>query len=373
MRFSSKTMLAMVSTLCAFTALSTLPASAEETYRPECFAPAPDNAKTMKYEKRDGPYRVAFVNGFAGNDWRVTAIQSAKAWAARDENKAKLAEFTVVSVGNDSAAQIAAIDNFIAAGYDAITFIAVNPTAFSSVIKRAEQAGTVLVPFDNTLDTDAIVQVNEDQFELGATKARAVVEAIEEAKGKVEGTVLEVSGLPGNSTDRDNHEGMRSVLDQHPGLTVVQVVGNWDAGTAQKVTADALATHGQFDGLLVQEGAIGALNALKNAGHPAIPFGGDAGNGTRRLVVEGKYPGVTAAQAPAMSAVALEAAVTLLEGHPLPQKVALPIPQKANDELKEGTDFFPDLPDTFYTTTGYPNCFPVFTPDELLGQTPDNT
>lgn len=367
-----KTTASVAAILCAYS-LVPLTAQAQETHRAECFAPAPDNAKSIKYEKREGPYRVAFVNGFAGNDWRVTAIQSAKAWAAREENKAKLKEFTVVSVGNDSSAQIAAIDNFIAAGYDAITFIAVNPTAFSSVIKRAEQAGTILVPFDSTLDTDAIVQVNEDQVELGALKARAVVEALEKTKGKVEGTILEIAGLPGNSTDRDNQEGMRSVLEKYPGLKVVQVVGNWDAGTAQKVTADAIATNGQFDGLLVQEGAVGALNALKNANHPVIPFGGDAGNGTRRLVVEGKYPGVTAAQAPAMSAVALEAAVTLLEGHSLPQKIALPIPQKPNDELKEGVDYFPNLPDTFYTATGYPNCFPVFTPEELLGQTPDNT
>ena len=59
------------------------------------------------------------------------ARSNPKAWAARPENAAKLAEFTVVSVGNDSAAQITAIDNYIAAGYDAIVFIAVNPTAFN--------------------------------------------------------------------------------------------------------------------------------------------------------------------------------------------------------------------------------------------------
>lgn len=369
--FNKAALAASAAMLCVFSFTSAV--RAEDTHRPECFSAAPDNAKVIKYEKRDGPYKIAFVNGFAGNDWRVTAIQGAKAWAAREENKAKLSEFTVVSVGNDSAAQIAAIDNFIAAGYDAITFIAVNPTAFSSVIKRAEQAGTVLVPFDNVLDTDAIVQVNENQFELGAMKAEAVVREIEKAKGKVEGSVLEVSGLPGNATDRDNHLGMRSVLDKHPGLKVVQVVGNWDAGTVQKVTADAIATNGNFDGVMVQEGTIGALNAMKNAGHPVVPIGGDAGNGARKLIAEGKYPGLTAAQAPVMSAVALEAAVSLLEGNALPQKVFLPIPNKDNAELKEGTDYFPNLPDTFYTTTGYPNCFPVFTPEELLGQTPDNT
>ena len=35
-------------------------------------------------------------NGYAGNDWRITAIQSAKAWAASPENAAKLKEFKVV-------------------------------------------------------------------------------------------------------------------------------------------------------------------------------------------------------------------------------------------------------------------------------------
>lgn len=365
----------MAASLCLFTALcGTLSvAHAADTFRPECFSPAPDNKKVISYDKHKGPYKIAFVNGFAGNDWRITAIQGAKAWAARPENKSKLAEFTVVSVGNDSAAQIAAIDNFIAAGYDGITFTAVNPSAFKAVIKRAAKAGTVLVPFDNVLDTDEIVQVNENQFELGKMKAQAVIDGIKAAKGKVEGTVLEVSGLPGNATDRDNHDGMRSVLDKEAGLKVVQVVGNWDAGTVQKVTADAIATNGKFDGVMVQEGSIGALNAMKNAGHPVVPFGGDAGNGARRLLSEGKFPGVTAAQAPVMSSIALEAIVSLLDGKSLPQKIFLPIPSKPNADLKEGTDFFPKLPDTFYTATGYPNCIPVFTPQELLGQTPDNT
>lgn len=352
--------------------LSANVAFAQETYRPECFTPAPTSKRVISYPAKEGPYKIAFVNGYAGNDWRTTAIQSAKAWAARPDNKAKLAEFKVVSVGNDSAAQIGAIDNFIAAGYDAITFIAVNPSAFDAVIKRAERAGTVLVPFDAVLDTDQIVQINEDQFQLGALKAQAVVDAIQAAKGKVEGKILEVSGLPGNSVDRDNHEGMRSVLDKYPGLTVVQVVGNWDAGTVQKVTADAIATQGPFDGILVQEGTIGAINAVLTANHPIVPIGGDAGNGARMAIAEHKIPGITAAQAPALSAMALTTAVTLLEGHPLPQTVFFGIPQKKNEELVSGTDYFPDLPKTYYTATGFPGCDAPFTPDELLGQTAEN-
>ncbi|MEW7009601.1 sugar ABC transporter substrate-binding protein [Lentilitoribacter sp. EG35] len=344
----------------------TAPASAE-THRAECFAPAPETS-TISYDAKEGPYKIAFVNGFAGNDWRIQAIQSAKAWANRADNKDKIEEFTVVSVGNDSAAQIAAIDNFIAAGYDAITFIAVNPTAFEPVIRRAQRAGTILVPFDNVLDTDKIVQVNESQLALGTLKAQSVMD---ELGGKAS-KILMVNGLPGNSTDRDRRLGMMSVFEKVDGLEIVEVVGNWDTGTSQKVVADALATHGTFDAVVSQHGSAGTINAMQAAGHPIVPMGVDGENGVRMLMSELSIPGISASQAPAMSAIALEAAVELLQGQELPQTIFLPIPQVKSADLKSGENYFPDLPKSFNTGTGYAECFAPFTPDELLAQTPDN-
>ncbi len=63
----------------------------------------------------------------------------------------------------DVPAQISAINNFIDAGYDAVVVNAQNPTAFGPVIKRAEEAGVVLVAFDNILDTKDAINVNVDQ------------------------------------------------------------------------------------------------------------------------------------------------------------------------------------------------------------------
>jgi ribose transport system substrate-binding protein len=358
----------------SFFCLAPLAQAQEETYRPGCFQPAPDNKALIKYEAHKPPYKLAFVNGYSGNDWRMTTIRGIKAWAARPENKAKYSEFRVVSVGNDSAAQIAAIDNYIASGYDAIVFLAVNPSAFDAVIRRADQAGVVLVPYDNIVDSDKIVLINEDQFELGRMKAQAVLDGIKAANnGEAKGRVLEVGGVAGSSVDRDNHEGMVSVFKNEPGIEFITMEGKWDAGTGQKVTADALATYGNLAGLIVQEGAIGPLTALENANHPVIPIGVDGGNGSRMIAVKKGYPGVSAAQAPVMSAVAMEAAIALLEGHTLPNKVFLPIPHKYLNELVEGVDYFPNLPDTFYTTTGYPQCFPVFTPEEILNQNADDS
>jgi len=347
-------------------ALATATAQAE-TYNASCFAPAEGVTKTMQIDGREGPYKLALVNGFAGNDWRIQMIQSVKAWAAKPENAKLIDELAIVSVGNDAAAQISAIDNYIAAGYDGIIFIAVNPTAFDAVIKRAERAGTVLVPFDNVLDTDRVVQVNEPQKELGALKAKTVLERI----GKEKPRILEVRGLPGNSTDRDRHLGMRSILDP-AGAEVIEVVGNWDTGTVQKVVADALATHGQFDGVVCQHGCAGAINAMVDAGHPIVPFGGDAENGVRIQMAEHKVPGVSAAQAPAMSVIAMMAAVAQLQGHELPQLIHLPIPFVYSEDLKDGENYFTNLPASFNTGTGYAQCGVMLTPDDLLAQTPDN-
>lgn len=344
---------------------TTVMASADNhaSHRAECFAPAPDTGM-IQYDATEGPYKIAFVNGFAGNDWRIQAIQSAQAWAARPENAANLEEFNVVSVGDDSAAQIAAIDNFIAAGYDAITFIAVNPTAFEGVIRRAARAGTVLVPFDNVLDTDQVAQVNESQYDLGRLKAQTVMDLLDGEADKI----LMVNGLPGNATDRDRRLGMMSVLGDVEGLEIVEVVGNWDTGTSQRVVADALATHGQFDAVVSQHGSAGTINAMLAANHPIVPMGVDGENGVRILMDEHDIPGISASQAPAMSAIALEAAVALLQGNELPQTMFLPIPQVPAADLEAGVNFFPDLPNSFNTGTGFTECFEPFSPEELLGQ-----
>jgi len=79
------------------------------------------------------------VNGFVGNSWRIQMIQSLKAWATRPENAKSFRELKIVSTGTDVAAQIAAIDNLIAAGYDGIIFIAVSPTAFINGVEGEQR------------------------------------------------------------------------------------------------------------------------------------------------------------------------------------------------------------------------------------------
>ena len=339
---------------------------------PACFKPWTEQTKHFQWPAKKGPYRIALANGFVGNTWRIQMIKMAKAYAATPEMKSQLKEFKIVSTGTDVAAQIAAIDNFINSGYDAIVTIAVNPTAFAPVIKRANAAGVVLVPFDNVLDSEEVMQVNEDQLAMGAQSGEWLVKNLPSKTGKL----LEVRGLPGNSVDRDRHLGFRKVVEAAGNkFQVVEVVGNWDDGTAQKVVADAVAVHKNFDGMFVQGGTTGAVRALIDSKHKMIPVAGESENGFRKLCAARAKDGLlclSLGQSPGLVAISMKAAVTALQGKVLPQLISVPIPTATHPNIKAGVDFFPDLTDNFFTTNQFPACAVNLKAEEIMSKDEKN-
>src|SRR5450631_948909 len=174
---------------------------------PQCFVPWTPKTKFFKYPAKKGPFRIALANGYIANTWRIQMIQTAKAYAAQPEVAAKLKEFKVVSTGEDVAAQISAINNVIDSGFDAIVVNAQNPKAFAPVIKRAKDAGVVLVAFDNILDTQDAINVDVDQKGLGVLWAKWIVSHVPNG-----GKVLEVRGVAGTSVDTDRHNGIQETL-----------------------------------------------------------------------------------------------------------------------------------------------------------------
>ncbi|MCC0034650.1 MAG: ABC transporter substrate-binding protein [Hoeflea sp.] len=326
---------------------------------PACFAPWNADTKYMQWPTKAGPYKVAVVNGFVGNGWRIQMIKTAKAFAEDPAMKDKIAEFKVVSTGTDAPAQLGAIEDFINQGYDAIVTIAVSPDGFDRVIRLADKNNVVLVPFDNVLDTDKVMQVNEDQLKMGRMWAQFALDELK-AKGVTSGKILEVRGLPGNSVDRDRSIGINETFKADGGnWEMVSVVGNWDDGTTQKVVADAIAVHGQFDAVVGQGGSNGVIQALMDAGHPWVPVAGESENGYRKAIA--KYSdeglkGISIGQSPGLVAIAMKAAVSALEGNVMPQLISVPLPVATYKDLEDGKNYWSDLPDNFFTVNEFPPC-----------------
>src|SRR5215475_13976974 len=338
---------------------------------PQCFAPWASNTKLFQYPAKKGPYRIALANGYIANTWRIQMIKTAKAYAAQPEVAAKLKEFKVVSTGEDVAAQIAAINNFIDSGFDAIVVNAQNPSAFKPVIKRANDAGVILVAFDNILDTEDAINVNVDQKGLGIYWADWLVKKVPNG-----GKILEVRGVIGTSVDRDRHDGIHETLNKSgKKWDIVEVIGKWDDPTAQKVTADAIAVQKHFDGITAQGGDTGVVQAMTDAKHPMVPFGGETENGFRKFCAKMSGDGLKCASAgtgPAQVAVAIYTAISALEGKIVPQSVKLPLAKVEDPNFKDGQDFYSAQSDNFFVGNSFPTCKINFTVQEIMAQNKEN-
>ena len=337
----------------------------------KCFAPWDSKTKLFQFAAKKGPYRVALANGYIANTWRIQMIKTAKAYAAQPDVAARLKEFKVVSTGEDVAAQIAAINNFIDSGYDAIVVNAQNPAAFKPVIKRANDAGVVLVAFDNILDTEEAINVNVDQEGLGEYMGNWLIKNVPGG-----GKILEVRGVQGTSVDRDRHDGVQKVLKASgKKWETIEVIGKWDDPTAQKVTADALAVHKRFAAITSQGGDTGVVQAMLDAKHPFVPFSGETENGFRKFC--SKYAGdglkcASGGTGPAQVAVAIKVALAALEGQVLPQSIKLPLSTVEDPGFKDGANFYSAQSDNFFVGNAFPTCGINFTAQEIMGQSEAN-
>ncbi|MDO6800716.1 sugar ABC transporter substrate-binding protein [Shimia thalassica] len=369
-RFTSMAQTAALSVMLSAVAGTAFAEWRQETdaaaYQAECFRPWTADTATWVHEASEGPYRIAVVNSFTGNTWRIQMLKTLLAFAETPEMKGKIEELKVISTGTDVSAQIAAMEDFINQGYDAVIANAMSTDGFNRVIRAGDRSETLVMTFDNILDTDKVMQLSSDNHEFGRLQGEFLVEKV-----GTEGKILEVRGLPGISVDLDRHQGLRDVLDQHKGIEIVEVVGNWDDGTAQKVVADAIATHGEFAGFAVQAGSTGALRAILDAGHPLVPIAAEAENGFRKMAADLEDDGlevISVGYSPALGAIAVKAAVSALEGNPLPQLMSVPLPVAMTSTLEDGQNYWSNLDDNFFTPNEFPPCNVNFTAEEIMAQ-----
>ena len=326
------------------------------------------DTKFFKFPAKEGPYRIALANGFIANTWRIQMIKTAKAYAAQPDVAAKLKEFKVVSTGEDVAAQIAAINNFIDSGYDAIVVNAQNPTAFGPVIKRAKDAGVVLVAFDNILDTEDAINVNVDQKGLGVLWANWLIKHIPNG-----GKILEVRGVAGTSVDTDRHNGIHETLDASgKKWDVVEVVGKWDDPTAQKVDRrrdrrpQEVRRHHRpgrrHRRRAGDDRCQASVRAVRRRDRERLP------QVLRASIRSDGLKCSSAGTGPAQVAVAIKTAIDALEGKVVPQSVKLPLAIVEDPNFKDGENYYADQSDNFFVGNSFPTCGINFTAQEIMGQ-----
>ena len=104
-------------------------------------------------------------------------------------------------------------------------------------------------------------------------------------------------------------------------------------------------------------------------------MGGEAENGFRKLVAKHSgegLVGLSIGQSPGLVAISMKAAISALEGNPMPQLISVPLPVADHPTLKDGENFWTDLPDNFFTVNEFPPCGVNISGPAIMAQTEEN-
>lgn len=204
---------------------------------------------------------VGVTVGNLGNPFFVQVVKGVEAKAK--ELGGDDVQVTAVSADYDLAKQFSQIDNFIASGVDMIVVNAADPAAIEPAIKRAQDAGIVVVAVDvSAAGADATVQTNN--VEAGQKACQYIADKL-----NGEGKVVIMNGPPVSAVvDRVN--GCKEVLGQHPGIEILSDSQNGQGSRegGLEVMIGLLTANPELDGVFTinDPQAIGADLAAKQLG-----------------------------------------------------------------------------------------------------------
>jgi ribose transport system substrate-binding protein len=203
---------------------------------------------------------VGVTLGSLGNPFFVSMTKGVE---AKLQEIGKDINVSVVSSDYDLNKQFSQMDSFTAAGVDLILLNAADPKAIAPAVKRAQEAGIVVVAID-VAAAGADVTVQTDNVKAGQLGCQYMVDKI---GGK--GNVVIING-PQVSSIVDRVNGCKQVLDQHP---EIELLSSDQDGKASRdgglnVMQGLLTRFPKIDGVFSvnDQMAIGADLAAKQLG-----------------------------------------------------------------------------------------------------------
>ena len=215
------------------------------------------------------PYVIYLSNNFVGNDWRQQMQRVAQVSVDKGPLKGRVELHIEVAEGTVQA-QINSLNNIIRQKPDAILVDAASDTALNPTIKKACDAGIVVISFDQVVTEPCALTLASNWERIPAVMAEWMAVQL---NGK--GNVLLDRGLAGAPISAQLQEGYEKVLANYPDIKVVGYYnGEYALGPEQSGVAALLAANPQVDGILTQGYGSGAIQALKDAGRPMVPVVG---------------------------------------------------------------------------------------------------
>ncbi|MBX4870326.1 sugar ABC transporter substrate-binding protein [Rhizobium bangladeshense] len=256
-------------------------------------------------------------------------------------NTLESVDLQIEDAQNDVAKQQSQVQNFIAAGVDAIIVQPVDTDATAVISKIAADAGVPLVyvnrepvNVDTLPQTQAFVASNE--VDSGTLQTQEVCRLLN-GKGKAVVIIGELSNQAARMRTKDIHDVLAT--DKCKGIEIVEEqTANWQRTQGADLMTNWLSAGFEFDAVIANndEMAIGAIQALKAAGRSmdSVVVGGiDATDDALAAMAAEELDVSVFQDAIGQGKGSIDAALKLAKGEPVKKKIYIPFELVTKENL----------------------------------------
>ena len=313
---------------------------------------APGMVDTTKYKKK-----VPWLAGRAGlgdtNAW-MTMFGLHFKYGVEEKYAKEFKGFKVTSCFWNPVKQIADIEQLVAQGVDLLFVDPASEGALVGALEEAYDMGIPVVLASTGVNTDKYTTwVSRDNVKAGFVYANWMGKKL---NGK--GNVVVLMGMAGSSYAEDVLRGVKQGLGAYPDIKILEVAYcDWSPVKAKETMEVFIQSNPQIDGIIADGGqmAYGAVEALLDAGKKIPPITADDWNGWLRMAKKHDIDFLAESGGNPLSLTAVNLAVKILRGEPVPKKVEYPVVTFEKDQLDKY--YRPDLTDQYFAVNELPEAW----------------
>lgn len=290
-----------------------------------CDTPAPEDGAAAP----DKP-RVALVMKSLANEFFKTMEDGARAYHQSVES-----EFELLANGikneEDVGGQVNLVEQMITQQAKAIVIAPADSKAMVPVLKKAVDAGIVVVNIDNKLDDAVLAEQGLTIPFVGPDNRQGARLAGEYLTSKLEkgAQVALIGGIPSAFNAIQRRLGFEDAMKAAGIEIVASQAGNWEMAKANQIAAGIVTEHPELDAILCANDnmALGAVAALREAGKlgEIQVVGYDNISAVQDLVRDGKVLCTVDQHADQLAVFGIQYALEMIGGGGTPQDRETPV------------------------------------------------
>jgi ribose transport system substrate-binding protein len=291
--------------------------------------------------------KVAFSAPGADHGWLAAITANAEAEAERHDD----VDFVLLEGTNDSAAQVAQVEQLIAEDPDVLIILPHEGDPLTPVALEAMEAGIPVVNVDREFASEGAYRtwIGGDNYGIGVSAANYLAEQLD-----CQGNIVEIQGVAGISVTEQRSAGFADTIEQLCGdrmRIVAQQPADFLPDLGLEVMETILQAESDIDAVYTHDDdmAMGVVSAIENANREdeMILTGAGGSRQAMEMIQEGGLYAATFMYNPSMSASAVRLARLIALGEGFEELVEPEVPSRielpASTVTADNVDQFIDL------------------------------